>query len=418
MFTNMFSIQFHTPVSKGQIKLAKTRPDDLKLKVNKKKNGEIKKNVCDLCNYKCGSNSKLNEHMNTRHGTQVSVTGLKHNGLVYLCVQCGFECKQKYSIVSHVERTHDETTFSCKQCSYVANCKANLSWHMRRKHEKKIANPCNICSFQSIRVELLRKHMASHRENCFECPKCDFVCKFRRTLTKHMKSSHEMNWRCPTCNLYVISSSALKTHKTQEHVITDKRRNLEQEKDFQKSKNETVSLEEGTSPKSDSTEIVPKDNILDITTPNDGLSATDAVATLLEIFNENSPSEIEPLILDVEDKCSGRKNQSFDPNSKSGVFPEKQRILGPSLFVVKETITKNVAMPNNQDDILRNLKGEIAMLLGSTKIKKSKRKVYKCAIAWCELETISLIQYEKHMQTWELNRRQITIKLFKRRKSK
>ena len=225
----MFSIQFHTPVSKGQIKLAKTRLDDLKIEVTKKKNEEIK-TACGLCNYKGRSTHKLNEHMNTRHGTQVSVTGLNHNGLLYLCVHCGFECKQKYGIVSHVERNHDETTFDCKQCSYVANCKANLAWHTRRKHEKIITNPCNICNFQSIRVELLRKHMASHRESLLKCAKCDFSCKFRRTLTKHMKSSHELSWRCPACHLYVISSSALKTHKTQEHVNKEKTRKLKPKK--------------------------------------------------------------------------------------------------------------------------------------------------------------------------------------------
>ena len=370
-FANMFSIQFHTPVSKGQIKLAKTTPTDLKLKVNKRKNGELKKNICDLCNYNGRSNSKLNEHMNTRHGKLVSVTGLKHNGLLYLCVHCGFECKQKYSIVSHVERTHDKTTFDCKQCSHVSNCRANLSWHMRKKHEKEITNPCNICKFQSIRVELLRKHMACHRENCFKCAKCDFICKFRRTLTKHMQSSHEMRWRCPTCNLYVVSSSALKTHKTQEHVIKEKMRNLEQEEDLQKSKNVAVvaaSLKQGVS-------------------SNDALSASDAVATLSEIFDEQKSSEIEPLILVVEkeldeEKYSGRKNRSSDPNSDLMTEPsfEKQRILGPSLFIVKETLTNSFAKCDNQNEILRNLKGEIAMLLGSKIIKRSKRKIYKRAL--------------------------------------
>ena len=160
----MFLIQFHSPVSRDQIKLTKTEPEDLKLtvEVNKKKNVEIKATNCKMCNYKGKSNGKLKEHMNTTHGTEVSVTGLKHDGLLYLCVQCGFECKKKYSIVTHVDRFHDKTTFDCKKCPYVSNAKANLSWHMRRKHERENRNPCNQCSFQSRKVELLRKHMTSH----------------------------------------------------------------------------------------------------------------------------------------------------------------------------------------------------------------------------------------------------------------
>ena len=411
----MFSIQFHTPVSKGQIKLAKTSPDDLKLKVTNKKDGGVKKTVCDLCNYKCRSNPKLNEHMNTRHGTQVSVTGLKHNGLLYLCVHCGFECKQKYSIVSHIDRNHDKTTFHCRKCDYVAKCKSNLSWHMRRKHEKEITNPCNICNFQSIRVELLRKHMAKHRENNLKCGKCDFICKFRRTLTKHMKSNHEMNWRCPICHLYVISSSALKTHKTQEHIIKEKTRYLKQKKtrNFKqkktrqlkqekleqakddKSKNEavmTASFEHEASSKTDSAEI--GQNILDIASYKDALSASAAVENLLEIFEEKTSSEIEPLILVVEKgeeeerKCFERKNQ----NPK--LSTESQRTLGPSLFVVQENVsTKNDKKREAQDEISSNLKGEIAMLSRARK----KRKVYRCKRS--DLETVSWIQHKKHMET-------------------
>ena len=153
----MFVIQFHSQVSRGPIKLTKTNFEELAPKLDKKKNEDVKETECNFCKYK---GRKLKEHINTNHGTEVSVTGLKHNGLLYICVHCGFECKQKYGIVTHVDRIHDQTRFPCEKCPYVSNSRPNLARHKKKEHQKEVKNPCSLCGFQSMKVEHLQRHMS------------------------------------------------------------------------------------------------------------------------------------------------------------------------------------------------------------------------------------------------------------------
>ncbi|OWF49317.1 Zinc finger protein 285 [Mizuhopecten yessoensis] len=152
----------------------------LQTKHNELKTDKITEFVCIMCNKQEHSQHKLQQHMMTKHSSDVS-----------------------------------NTEFRCQTCSKIYPSKLSLQGHVRIHNSKEHA--CPVCHRTFHRPAYLKRHMLIHTdENPYRCPYCskDFVCQ--NFLKPHLRThTGTKPYQCDVCGMRFTQQTQLMSHKRQ-----------------------------------------------------------------------------------------------------------------------------------------------------------------------------------------------------------
>ena len=131
--------------------------------------------ICQDCNFKCYSKSRMRSHMQAKHknesgkilrvGCEKCVNGADHEkcdnvksrggvGAQYSCNECEFKSDFKSSIKAHTEILHlGKMKFFCKECDYKCYFKPGIVKHMKRKHNNENGKICRINCDKCVKRE-------------------------------------------------------------------------------------------------------------------------------------------------------------------------------------------------------------------------------------------------------------------------
>lgn len=114
----------------------------------------------------------------------------------FKCNQCEKSYKYNANLKRHVKGAHDKTEYVCQLCGLQFTYPSNLKRHVTERHSnQKKKYKCIECTYETLRKNLLHKHIKSHvrsskvnattgRMEHFEC----FICKRKKTTMSALKS--------------------------------------------------------------------------------------------------------------------------------------------------------------------------------------------------------------------------------------
>ena len=137
--------------------------------------------TCTICQKKCDSQSKLNDHMEIVHSTEKSI----------LCDMCDYRC----SAIKH------------------------LRMHKKRMHEKVKNQFCHVCGKSFFDTNAVKNHIAlvHETERRFKCDKCDKAFKTSAMLSRHIRDKHQKFSICTNCDKMFVGTFKLKAHLNNDH---------------------------------------------------------------------------------------------------------------------------------------------------------------------------------------------------------
>ena len=114
--------------------------DDARQRRNLKKNGKNEMTKCEQCEYKTGSKTLLNKHIERSHNDlkeQPSQEMRKRQK----CDQCDFKTTSTNSLKSHVKSHHHKETITskrkiCNKCDKRFNKRSTYNAHMQKEHKE------------------------------------------------------------------------------------------------------------------------------------------------------------------------------------------------------------------------------------------------------------------------------------------
>lgn len=204
------------------------------LHVHYNSHSHIKKFKCDYCGFACKSKSAIESHIESMH--------LKRKQ--FKCTECGVKFSAKRTLISHVNAVHKRLVkYECDQCDRKFPIKSYLTKHIMTFHhvgvkcetcKKPLSNDadlethritgciqCDICGKYFMAKNKLQGHLASHsyRPNlpCEFCPK---LFNTKEVLKKHLRQVHgEKKLECNDCGQRFTIKSYLVEHIFSKHLI-------------------------------------------------------------------------------------------------------------------------------------------------------------------------------------------------------
>ena len=169
---------------------------------------------CEQCG-KAVAQSSLLTHMKNLHNEDT----LRK----FPCEYCGKFFASSAQVKYHVERVHFKTkNFKCIICDADFYYKFDLERHMFVWHKQQSENhpidTCTICGFQTLRGNLMNKHMVNHDAGEYECPHCPKVFQTKNRLRSHVAIHNSSTlWKCANCDYETKKKNHLDRHMTFTH---------------------------------------------------------------------------------------------------------------------------------------------------------------------------------------------------------
>ena len=202
--------------------------------------------ACNLCDYKCISNSDLQKH---KKGVHLKIKDLKCNLCEYTCSDnanlhrhikaihskiknfeckdCEYKCSNNSDLQKHIKQVHTKIKdFECKDCEYKCSNNSDLKTHTETVHLNIKNKECNECKLKFYSNSHLNEHIkAVHKKiRDFICSEteCKFKCSTNSDLTSHIKAVHKKikEFICsePNCNAKFTFGKTLKSHNQRVHL--------------------------------------------------------------------------------------------------------------------------------------------------------------------------------------------------------
>jgi uncharacterized Zn-finger protein len=204
----------------------------------------LQPNAIELMDNETATNLKQSQINRDLEGVTVCKQTPKGGRCSYLCDQCGFITTRKLTMVKHLQThemhkpfrcMHCEKTFSdstqlgnhmnlhlgfkpykCEEagCDLTFSTVGELQRHTRYRHTKDKPHKCDQCSYATVELNKLKRHMRMHtNERPFLCTYCDYASRDTFRLKRHMRiHTGERPYVCPICSFSANQSNTLKGH--------------------------------------------------------------------------------------------------------------------------------------------------------------------------------------------------------------
>ena len=136
-----------------------------------------------------------------------------------VCEVCGLCFKDTTALNLHKGNMHNKKREKrpCPECTKMFMSETGLRYHLQTKHNKdnSITFPCSICNKGFKTKQLLKSHVATHRETReFKCDTCNAMFKRAGGLYTHKKRHKGAFVRfCQYCQKGFYDSRALRDHE-------------------------------------------------------------------------------------------------------------------------------------------------------------------------------------------------------------
>ena len=200
--------------------------------------------ICEICQYKGDSNSKIKEHMGAVHlkvrikcelcnfkarrGSDIQNHRLVHHeGFRYKCPVCSFKATSTYILKTHTRLTH--LKLICSQCDEVCDGEKKLSEHKLEIHEGRMVN-CPDCNFKSYIKKEMKLHMTKNHpklktttpQQIYKCSICEFTSTVVGVLNCHVRKHYRKFASCDKCYFKTQQKGNMKIHKVLNHILSER----------------------------------------------------------------------------------------------------------------------------------------------------------------------------------------------------
>ena len=134
---------------------------------------------CDVCGNKFTRPADLRVHKKNVHGGAED----------YVCETCGDIFNNPSSLKGHKNIHLGVEVFQCG-CGKAFKRKDRLQRHSAVHLSVETHFSCPVCHKTFARVDNLKIHCESHRNNAFPCPECEFSFSTLKKLWSHIDESH------------------------------------------------------------------------------------------------------------------------------------------------------------------------------------------------------------------------------------
>ena len=118
-----------------------------KLLVHENSRPEFK---CDVCSFSDMTEENVLNHKIAKHSKHV-------------CEMCDFECDTEQKIEDHFKTAHKQTKFTCTHCPSTFKTHAKLKEHKANQHEPQ-SFPCDYCGNKSASLSKLDEHIQTYHK--------------------------------------------------------------------------------------------------------------------------------------------------------------------------------------------------------------------------------------------------------------
>ena len=158
---------------------------------------EQKENVCDLCQIKFPTMSRLLRHTNEKHTSNKTYEKLTNNKTYedrLKCEDCGQIFTKFYSLNRHKAKVHDKVTFDCDRCVATFTRLDSLKRHILCVHDKIKSHKCTLCPKGYTDKRTLNNHMLAVHQNLrqYLCNLCHKIYTDKSSLKKHFVAVHNL----------------------------------------------------------------------------------------------------------------------------------------------------------------------------------------------------------------------------------
>ncbi|XP_048189468.1 PR domain zinc finger protein 5 isoform X3 [Perognathus longimembris pacificus] len=188
-----------------------------------------KKLICPVCNKKCSSASRLQEHKKIHEIFDcqecmkkfISANQLKRHMLThsekrpYNCEICHKSFKRLDQVGAHKVIHSEDKPYKCKLCG-KGFAHRNVYKNHKKTHSEERPFQCAECKALFRTPFSLQRHLLIHNsERTFKCHHCEATFKRKDTLNVHVQVVHERHkkYRCELCNKAFVTPSVLRSHK-------------------------------------------------------------------------------------------------------------------------------------------------------------------------------------------------------------
>jgi KRAB domain-containing zinc finger protein len=175
---------------------------------------------CVLCPFTTNSVNKFTRHLNSHA-----------NSPFYYCIKkdCKLKFEGKHNIRKHINTHIDKKNFFCDICENKFlngnQLKRHIATHKeecfnQKKKDKRFF--CDLCNFKTHKNDILKYHIMRHSENKeFKCTKCDKEFIRNIDLLNHLENVHkgEKNLQCAICGFKTSINDILLIHYKKHNII-------------------------------------------------------------------------------------------------------------------------------------------------------------------------------------------------------
>jgi hypothetical protein len=108
----------------------------------------------------------------------------------FTCDICSFTTIKKQILLSHMSRFHLERRFTCECCAFSFKYRAELVQHQQSQHSDECNEECRACGKKFKNKRKLRRHVRNMHETSavvFTCEQCGKVSKNKKSHVTHMR---------------------------------------------------------------------------------------------------------------------------------------------------------------------------------------------------------------------------------------
>jgi len=135
---------------------------------------------CELCEYACSTNGRMNRHIKMVHDKIKDIE----------CNQCEYTCSTNSDLKQHIKRVHDKIKdIKCNQCEYKCFRNGDLKKHIKAVHDQKKDIKCNQCDYTCCANGRLKQHIKAVHDRIkdIKCNQCEYTCSSNSNLKQHIK---------------------------------------------------------------------------------------------------------------------------------------------------------------------------------------------------------------------------------------